>query len=176
MKQKDRNIINVCVNSTWLSLSLLLAEIKEAGVGFNQKKKTHKKPITHNSLQCLCSVMHQWQYNKSACLWEPGTAQLGKEHSATCIIMHHLETLLAGSAEGRCSDFPPFVTASSRHHCLVECSWFLAIFPISLPPFITSPPINLLTLAEGVEYTASFPAVINTYMEIRQPTKGGHEQ
>lgn len=65
-----------------------------------------------------------------------------------------------------------FVTNSSRHHCLIECSWFLAIFPLFLPPPIISTQINLPTLAEGVEYTASSPCSYQ-YLHGDKPTNKG---
>lgn len=65
-----------------------------------------------------------------------------------------------------------FVTDSSRYHCLIVSTSFLIIFPLFMPPFITCTQINLLTLAEGVECTASFHCS-DQYLHRDKPTNKG---
>ena len=154
-----------------LSLSLLLAEIK--GAVFWLPLEKNQKPITHNPFHLLCSMMRRWQYNKSACSWEHHAAQLGR-----CALRPQHHTSPGGAAGCVLESDAPlnfllFVTDSFRHHCLINCSWFSAIFPLFLPPFITCTQINLFTLTERVEYMASFPCRDQYLHEISRPTKGG---
>lgn len=137
-----------------LSLCLLLTEIKKACYWLQPELRLAGggELITHNPSQ-LCSVMHQRQYNKSVSSWEAHAAQVGKV--ALSSLQRH--TSPAGAAGWAlqsdnltCLICPLFVTDSSRHHCLVECSWSVAIFSLLLPPSITCTKINLPSLAVGL--------------------------
>lgn len=151
-----------------LSQCLLLAEIKKAGYWLQAGVRGMGDggwgvdPITHNPSQ-LCSVTHQRQYNKSASSGEPYAAQVGKVVLSR--LCHHTSPSgVAGRALQSDSALICllFATDSSRHHCLIECSWSPAIFPLFLPPSITRTEINLPSLAEELNIQPLRLALINT--------------
>lgn len=141
---------------------------KGSSLGLPSEKKK-KKPITHNSLHLLA----RWCTNDNAINLLVHESPVRKVALCGLSLIHHLEVLLAMVWRVKHLWFFSFLSLTLRHQCLIEYSWFLAIFPLFLPPFITCTQINLFTLTEGVEYTASFPCSDQYLHKISQPTKGG---